>query len=55
MSPMMSDMYGFVFAGLGPYAARAFSFLTAATTTWALNRRFTFLTEWLTAAERALQ
>lgn len=28
--------------GLDPYAARAVSFLVAATTTWALNRAFTF-------------
>ncbi len=30
------------YAGLGPYSARAISFLSAATTTWALNRNFTF-------------
>ncbi len=30
------------YAGLGPYSARVLSFLTAATTTWALNRNFTF-------------
>ena len=29
-------------AGLGPYASRVISFLAAATTTWALNRCFTF-------------
>ncbi len=29
-------------AGLGPYAGRVVSFLAAATTTWALNRSFTF-------------
>ena len=29
-------------AGLGPYSGRVVSFLAAATTTWALNRRFTF-------------
>ena len=29
-------------AGLGPYGARAVSFLVAATATWALNRVFTF-------------
>lgn len=29
-------------AGLNPYAARAVSFLVAATTTWVLNRAFTF-------------
>ncbi len=28
--------------GLGPYGGRAVSFLAAATTTWALNRGFTF-------------
>ena len=28
--------------GLGPYGGRAVSFLAAATTTWALNRNFTF-------------
>ena len=28
--------------GLGPYSGRAVSFLVAATTTWALNRSFTF-------------
>lgn len=28
--------------GLDPYTARILSFLAAATTTWALNRRFTF-------------
>ena len=29
-------------AGLGPYVSRIISFLAAATTTWALNRCFTF-------------
>jgi putative flippase GtrA len=28
--------------GLGPYSGRVVSFLAAATTTWALNRSFTF-------------
>lgn len=28
--------------GLGPYAARVFSYLCAATCTWTLNRNFTF-------------
>jgi putative flippase GtrA len=31
--------------GLGLYAGRAFSYLCAATFTWALNRRFTFAAE----------
>ncbi len=31
--------------GVGPYAGRALSFLAAATTTWALNRHFTFATD----------
>lgn len=30
------------FVGLGPYGGRVVSFLAAATTTWALNRSFTF-------------
>jgi putative flippase GtrA len=29
-------------AGINPYASRLFSYLLAATTTWWLNRRFTF-------------
>jgi putative flippase GtrA len=29
-------------AGMGPYLARLFSYLAAVTTTWALNRRYTF-------------
>jgi putative flippase GtrA len=29
--------------GVDPYLGRVFSYLTAATTTWALNRSFTFL------------
>lgn len=29
-------------AGMNPYAARVFSFLAAATSTWWLNRRYTF-------------
>lgn len=28
--------------GMNPYAARVVSFLAAATTTWAINRRYTF-------------
>ncbi len=31
-----------VLADTNPYAGRLFSYLAAATTTWALNRRFTF-------------
>jgi putative flippase GtrA len=42
--------------GLDPYSGRVFSYLVAATTTWALNRRYTFiqadpapaLRQWLT-------
>jgi putative flippase GtrA len=30
------------FAGMGPYSARAISYLVAATCTWALHRTFTF-------------
>lgn len=35
-------LYTALFWGWGLYWGRAFSFLCAATTTWALNRRFTF-------------
>lgn len=36
-------LYALIYgAGLGPYTARVASFLAAATTTWALNRCFTF-------------
>lgn len=36
-------LYGFLYlAGLDPYSARVPAYLAAATTTWALNRAFTF-------------
>ncbi len=35
-------LYGALAAGLGLYAGRVVSYLTAATTTWILNRRYTF-------------
>lgn len=35
-------LYATRLLGLDLYSGRAFSFLVAATTTWALNRRFTF-------------
>lgn len=35
-------LYGALAAGLGLYAGRILSYLTAATTTWILNRRYTF-------------
>jgi putative flippase GtrA len=49
-------LYLMLYLGLGPYLGRVVSFLTAATATWLLNRRFTFrhlvgkrasLQEWL--------
>lgn len=40
-SALYAAMYLF---GTGPYIGRAFSYLSAATFTWALNRRFTFVT-----------
>jgi putative flippase GtrA len=36
-------LYGALAAGLGLYAGRIVSYLTAATTTWILNRRYTFV------------
>jgi putative flippase GtrA len=35
-------LYTAMFLGSGPYLGRVVSYLVAATTTWALNRRFTF-------------
>jgi putative flippase GtrA len=35
-------LYAGLYAGLGPYLGRLLSYLVAVTTTWALNRRYTF-------------
>jgi putative flippase GtrA len=37
-----SVLYAALYLGLGLYAGRALSYLSAVTFTWALNRRFTF-------------
>lgn len=50
----VAALYGAFAMGLGLYSGRAVSYLSAATFTWAVNRRFTFaasappsFTEWL--------
>jgi putative flippase GtrA len=41
----VSALYGAFAVGLGLYLGRVVSYLSAATFTWAINRRFTFATE----------